>query len=229
MKRTLAVVLVLCLILSGCAVAKPEATQPSTQPGTTTPSTPPTTQGTEPSQTEATEPSQTEATESSQTEATEPSQTEATEPSQTDATEPSQTEATEPSKAPSLLDNAQAIGSNLYYIPNSEIEETPTEEMRLWNGNLLLWSFAMGDNGYNAVFKLISPEDGSLLREATLPSSGFLTVQVSGSKLGICDSGKGAVYILDSTLAETQHYTLAPDSNNWYLSSNLQTMYQIDW
>ena len=245
MKRTLAVVLVLCLILSGCAVAKPEATQPSTQPGTTTPSTPPTTQGTEPSQTEATEPSQTEATESSQTEATEPSQTEATEPSQTDATEPSQTEATEPSqteatepsqteatepsKAPSLLDNAQAIGSNLYYIPNSEIEETPTEEMRLWNGNLLLWSFAMGDNGYNAVFKLISPEDGSLLREATLPSSGFLTVQVSGSKLGICDSGKGAVYILDSTLAETQHYTLAPDSNNWYLSSNLQTLYQIDW
>ncbi len=70
--------------------------------------------------------------------------------------------------------------------------------------------------------------DGSLLGEITLKASGFMTVQLSEDRIGICDSGLGQVIILDRMLQLETIYQLEADWQDWYLSSDLQTLYQFD-
>ena len=139
------------------------------------------------------------------------------EPSSQPVKQTEETSLPEPPVTPTLMDNAEKIGQlgNLSYLPNAEIEEMPAQEMQLFGQALLLWSNVIDDNGCSAIFKLISLENGELLGEQNIPSSGFVTVQAAGDRIGICDAEKGMVYILDSTLNETQRYTLDSSSDSW--------------
>lgn len=190
MKRIAVIVLMLCLILSGCTSANPaDTTQAQTDQSQTTQA--------------------------------------QTKPSDT-------TSAPDTTEAPSqltLMDSAEKIGQigNLSYIPNAEIENMAPQEMQVFGNGLLLWSNVFGNDGCCAVLKLISLENGDLLGEKSFPSSGYVTIQTCGDRIGICDSGLGKVYILDGKLNETAAYTPGASEDNWFLSADLKTLYQINW
>ncbi len=183
MKRIVAVLLILCMLLSGCIV---EGSGGSSVP----------------------EPS----TSSEPSEASEP-------------------ETSEPPEEPTLMESAVPIGQlgNLSYIPNAEIESMTAGQMQIFDDALLLWADVYVNDGCYTEFKLISLENGALLGDWELANSGFVTVQTAADKLGICDACDGTVYILDNTLTEIDRYTMEASEDSWYLSSDLKTLYQVNW
>lgn len=140
-------------------------------------------------------------------------------------------EPTEPPATATLMDSAEQIGTlgNLSYLPNTEIEEMTAQELLPFGDGLLLWSNIIGDNGCSVEFKLISLKNGALLGELCIPSSGYVTVQTCQERIGVCDAGRNTVYLLNSSLEITDTYTVEALGDHWYLSSDLKTLYQIDW
>ena len=130
-----------------------------------------------------------------------------------------------------LMDHAEDVGGlgNVTYIPNDAIESMKSPNVYVVGNALLLVSNEIGEDGCRTVLKMVSLETGELLGESAFVSSGFVTVQVQTEKVGICDSEKGIVRICNKELQIVESYSLEKSSDNWYLSTDLRTLYQIDW
>nr|MDD6335998.1 hypothetical protein [bacterium] len=154
-----------------------------------------------------------------------------TSPQTTPASTPP-TETTQPTPKLSLMDSRIPAGQlgNSWYIPNEAIEGMSSPQICMFGNALLLNSYVIDSNtGCMAILRLVSLEDGSLIAETTFPSSGYITIQAKGERIGICDSGNGQVRLLGPQLDILNTYTLEADSGNWYLSQDMRTLYQFNW
>lgn len=148
----------------------------------------------------------------------------------TPTAEPTPAPTAEPARQLTFLDRREPVGElgNLWYVPCDTAETILYPEMQPFGETGLLLVSCDGDeNGYEEVLKLISLEDGSLLAEAVFPSSGYVTVRTGDRAVGLCDSGSGAVHILDENLATVRTYELEGPDEDWYLSRDMKTLYRF--
>lgn len=155
-----------------------------------------------------------------------------TEPGHTEnlSTEVSGSEESQPPVLTLMDDAVQVEGSeNLYFIPNAEAETMAGPEMVLMGNSLLMWVTEVGEKGCGITMKRISLENGELLGSTHFASDGFINVQVSGDRIGVCDSGTGIMRIFDSGLQEVKTFEVGQTSAIWYFNEDLSTVYGMDW
>lgn len=181
MKRTLLLILVLCLLLTGCGILGRSDTQSS-------------------------DPSE----ETSTTVET----------------------ATEPIEEVSLLDSCEAFDDSgaLWYIPNEQIEAQQYPMLRAFTGNLLMTTSSyISDGNCELKLTLLSGTTGEALQSCTVGLAESVEPQILGEHIAVCDSQTGTVVVLDALLQETARYTLAADPGQWFLGSDLDTLYKCSY
>ncbi|MBR4955431.1 MAG: hypothetical protein IKY46_05915 [Clostridia bacterium] len=143
------------------------------------------------------------------------------------------TEPTPPEIVPVLLDGAQLSGEypNTYYVPNTYIEEMQSQDIQLYGDYLLVSNYEVRDRGNTYVLRMISLEDGSLAAEIAIPSSGFMTLQVNETNIGIVDPDMEKIRIYDNMLNLVSEYDVDkhPDDFSIYLSRDMHNVYHIGW
>lgn len=138
------------------------------------------------------------------------------------------TETAEPSRGLTFMDGREPAGGlgNAWYLPCEAVETMESPELYPFGERaLLLVSNIFEEGGCQAELKLLSLEDGSLLAENSVPSSGYVSVRTGAGLIGLCDSGTGTVRILGESLTMERTYGLEPDGENWYLSGDMKTLY----
>ena len=158
--------------------------------------------------------------------------TDPTEPADpADPTEPAEPET--PVIIPSLLDNAQVTGEffNTYYVPNDIIEQTRGVNIQQYGDYLLVSNYEVKDTGNTYVLRMVSLVDGTVAAEIAVPSSGFMTLQVNDSYIGIVDPDEEKVRIYDNRLNLISEYDVDkhPDDFSIYLSCDMHSVYHIGW
>lgn len=131
---------------------------------------------------------------------------------------------------PTLMNSRQAVGTDgtLWYLPNDAVEDMQSPEMRLFEDSLLLYTIDY-DNGCTLRLRRVSLLDGTLLAAADFPCGGAVTIQLADGRIGLCDSAKRRVLLLDGELRQLAEYSLEQSGESWYLSRDLSTLYVIDW
>lgn len=192
MKRSIAMILLVCIFAAGCTVSPSETAPVSTQASSQEPSTDTFSESTTPT---------------------------------AETTLP-----TQPAISPTLMEQAKPVGTlnNTWYIPNDAVAELEYPSMQLFGDALLLSAGAMDAQGSRRILKLISLETGEEIAATSFPGSGFVTIQTGADGIGVCDVGAGSVRILDGMLREHSIYQLDTNNSSWYLSPNLEKLYQID-
>ena len=131
---------------------------------------------------------------------------------------------------PTLMNSRRAVGADgtLWYLPNDAVEGMQSPEMRLFEDSLLLYTIDY-DGGCTLRLRRVSLLDGTLLAAADFPCGGAVTIQLADGRIGLCDSAKRRVLLLDSELRQLAEYSLVQSGESWYLSRDLSTLYIIDW
>ena len=123
----------------------------------------------------------------------------------------------------SLLEQGETLAEspNLMYIPNETIEGMVSPRLRLLGNGLLVSDYA------NQKIRLnhISLEDGSLIASYALEASVETRIAIGNGEIGLCDRESGVVTILDEGLQTLRTYTVTAGGEDWYLNSELDTLY----
>lgn len=115
----------------------------------------------------------------------------------------------------------QKESPNLRYIPSQIVEEMMSPDLHLLGNGLLLSE--LHEN--SMVLKLLNQEDGTLLAESEVPAAPATTLFIGSERVGLCDRLSGQITILDDLLQLLQTYNITADGDDWYLDSDLDTLY----
>ena len=123
----------------------------------------------------------------------------------------------------SLLEQGETLAEspNLMYIPNETIEGMVSPRLRLLGNGLLVSDYA------NQKIRLnhISLEDGSLIASYALEASVETRIAIGNGEIGLSDRESALVTILDEGLQTLRTYTVTAGGEDWYLNSELDTLY----
>lgn len=97
-----------------------------------------------------------------------------------------------------------------------------------YDGDLLLWS--IDDHLVDSrtlELCLLDLDTGTVIAQRDVVMTDYISPQVIGDVLYLCDTGSGTVLELDKNLQETGHWDLEPGTGAWYMGAN-DTLYQMD-
>lgn len=137
---------------------------------------------------------------------------------------PTQTPTTQPEAADTpLLEQGTALeeSSNLLYIPNGTLEGMIQPQMRLLGNGLLLTEYKNG----HLILNHISLENGALVASGRLLACEGSTLYIGSSKIAVCDRESSQVSVLDESFNLLRSYKVELQSDEWYLSPELDTLY----
>ncbi|MBO5199052.1 MAG: hypothetical protein J6B85_11100 [Lachnospiraceae bacterium] len=222
------VLLLLVLLLFGCGKGgHTDSTEPTTDTETSSD-----TDSTKPDGT--TVPSESGSEGTSQTEGTEP-----TKPSSEGTSGPAVVLPTEPSdpvsydkQEPSKTAGWQRLkgSENLWLVSEEAPEGMTAVSMYNLQETILFAAYTTLDDGSSAYrLRIYDPDSRSIVAETVLPCSGSVTLQKNGVLIGVCDSGRGSVWILDHELETLVEYNAVIDLSSWHLTKDMKTVYSFDW
>lgn len=136
------------------------------------------------------------------------------------------------SKSYTLMDTRVSLGNgdNLWYIPNTTLEDMEYPYLYAMGKDLLLQSYVHNEESTptSVILKRISLADGTLLAQAELPCGGIVTVQTSGDSVSLADPSEGIVTILDEQLTEKARYQINGEDCTWRISTDQKTLFCFD-
>lgn len=129
----------------------------------------------------------------------------------------------EPSTKTFLTEQGVALeeGGNVCYIPNAAIESMTIPQIFRMGEGLLFGE--CGESEF--LLKHISLEDGTLIREGSVPASFGAKLYLGAEEIGLCDRDAGRISILNTELQLKRTYDVTQEGENWYLNSALDTLY----
>lgn len=142
------------------------------------------------------------------------------------------TSATEPKEEGSLLDGREAFDDTgaLWYIPNALIEAQKNAALYAFaNGLLMVTNQFISDGNSEVTLTLLSAATGEALQSRTVSTAGIGEVQLLDGYAVVSDSSAGTVVVLDEELREVARHTLAPDGGQWFLGTDLDTLYRCGY
>lgn len=121
-------------------------------------------------------------------------------------------------------------GGNVWYIPNTAVEEMAYPYLYAMGEDLLLQSHVYDEesDSTSVMLKRISLADGTLLAQTEVPCGGIVTVQTSEDSVSLADPTGGIVTILDEQLTETARYQIKGKDCAWRLSTDQKTLFCFD-
>ena len=136
---------------------------------------------------------------------------------------PAPAETVQPSPLLPLLEQGAPLaeGSALRYIPNEAVETMTAPEMCLFGNGLLLSEHKKDCT----VLKLISLEDGSTVKECSVPACPGTTLTIGNGQIGLCDREAGLITVLDDTLQLQRTYEVPREGDSWHLPPELDRLY----
>lgn len=133
---------------------------------------------------------------------------------------------------PTLLKEATPVGDlgNLWEVTFPFLEGMEYPQLLLFGKDVLLLEtrFDQYGNGH-AKLQRIDLDTGKAVAERTFDCEGSPRIKVSGQRIGICDSGRGWVKIVDSNLQDLLSYSQSSDWSDWIFSPDLSVLYQLHW
>lgn len=128
----------------------------------------------------------------------------------------------------SILDNRLMLSENgtLWQIPNERVEANLQQNLFRLGDHLLLAGSIAGPDGTPALdLALLSMETGEVLQETTLSGFDLPNFQPCGDKFAINDWADGQILLLDSSLATVAEYDVEAESCGVYLNPDATTAY----
>ena len=142
------------------------------------------------------------------------------------------TAAPTPTPEPHVLDNstpADQLGAFRYSnisLPLAGYEPTLYD----LHGDILMLSIRYTNIGEcNLLLYRMNSQTGEFTHSAAIPAQGFGTIQVHGDTVCLCSPPSGKVWFLDPTLQILQEFTFPTNYDDWYISPDLQHLYQLGW
>ncbi len=132
-------------------------------------------------------------------------------------------------KPVTILDHAQNLGGELWYIPNQAVEAATWPTLEAFQGNLLL-SQAENSNGYGADMHttLIDSRSGETLAETTRKMQEYQMPKALQDTVAYLDgSNQVSITFLNEKLEEVSSVTVDGPCPNCYLSPDGSTLYTL--
>lgn len=138
-------------------------------------------------------------------------------------TAPSTTENSPTASHVPLLEQGIAMeeSSNLLYIPNATVESMNAPEVSLMGNGLLLSGYSKNE----FVLKRISLEDGTLVKECSVPACPGTKLYIGSGEIGLCDRELRLISVLNEDFHLQRTYDVPNEGDDWYLNSELDTLY----
>ena len=116
-----------------------------------------------------------------------------------------------------LLEVPVSIPDGIHYRSGTEFD-----------GDLLFWSVDshLMDPVYLELC-ILELDDGTVTAQADFPVTGYVSPQVLGEKLYLCDNQSGTIIELDKNLRETNRWERDIAEGSWYMGAN-ETLYWLD-
>ncbi|MBR3973836.1 MAG: hypothetical protein IKJ99_07785 [Oscillospiraceae bacterium] len=116
-----------------------------------------------------------------------------------------------------LMEVPLNIPGGIHYSMSAELD-----------GDLLLWS--VDSHFLDPVYLelcVVELDDGTVTAQEGIPMTGYVSPQVLGDKLYLCDSQGGTIIELDKNLQETNRWEQEYEFGTWYMDAN-ETLYCQD-
>ena len=127
-----------------------------------------------------------------------------------------------------ILQGKEALNEEgtLWYIANSRIEEGIQQQIRLYQGDLLLFGSDCDAQGNPALkMAIISLDTGEVKKETSLTDLELSEVQVCGDKIAVMDWADGEVRILDEALQVATEYQTGYEYTPLYMNPDATKVY----
>lgn len=126
-----------------------------------------------------------------------------------------------------LLDAAVPMNGDICRINCDALTVVDYAQMYFFHDGLLFYEQTWDEDGSLLHLVLMDLKNGETVADTMLEVSGYITPQIIGDELIICDGHAGTIRYLDGDLQVTQEQTVTPDWNYWYLSPDKTKLYQL--